>query len=255
MTFTQKIVNALVRRIVRILCRIDDTQMSKIPPHGPLIAVANHINFIEVPVLATSMQPRPFSVISKVQTWDNPFKRYLFDMWGGIPLRMGEADLNAYRQVLDALAEGRIVGIAPEGTRSHHGRLQKGYPGVVLLALRSGAPVMPVAYYGSEHFWRNFKRLRRTDFNIVVGNPFRLDSRGEALSRDVREQMTSEIMYQMAALLPPQNRGLYADLENATSKYLVFEEGVPNNLLAAREQPPPAALGIKLNPKSNLSTS
>ena len=236
MRLDQKIVNALLKRLVRILCRIDDSQLVKLPMEGPLIMVGNHINFMEAPVLATHVQPRKFNVISKVETWDNPFKHYLFNMWDGIPLRMGEADLKAYRQVLNVLKEGRIVGIAPEGTRSHHGRLQKGYPGVVLLALRAGVPVIPVVYHGSEFFWQNLRRLKRTDFKIIVGNPFKLDSQGEALSREVREQMTREIMYQMAVLLPPENRGLYADLENATSKYIVFEPGVENNLLHPWEE-------------------
>lgn len=253
MTFTQKIVNAVIKRITRILCRIDDAQLKKVPKRGPLIVAANHVNFMEVPVLVTHLQPRPLNVISKVETWDNPFKRYLFDMWDGIPLRMGEADLNAYQAVLSALSNGRIVGITPEGTRSHHGRLQVGHPGVVLLALRSGAPILPVVYYGSEHFWQNVRRLRRTDFHIIVGNPFHLDDRGEALSRTVREQIITEIMYQMAALLPPQNRGVYADLRRATSKYLVFERGHENNLLHAAGTPPDFRL--RLQPSSIPSRS
>jgi 1-acyl-sn-glycerol-3-phosphate acyltransferase len=253
MTFTQKIVNALIKRITRILCRVDDVQLKKVPNHGPLIVVANHVNFMEVPVLVTHLQPRPLNVISKVQTWDNPIKRYLFDMWDGIPLRMGEADLNAYQAVLSALGNRRIVGITPEGTRSHNGRLQVGHPGVVLLALRSGAPILPVVYYGSEHFWQNIRRLRRTDFHIVVGNPFHLDDRGDALSRPVREQIITEIMYQMAALLPPQNRGLYTNLRGATSKYLVFEKGIENNLLHAAGPPPDFRL--RLQPSSIPSRS
>lgn len=245
MTFTQKIVNVLIKRLTRILCRIDDAQLKKVPLHGPLIVVANHINFVEVPVLVTHLQPRPMNVISKVQTWDNPLKRYLFNMWDGIPLRMGEADLNAYQAVLLALGNGRIVGITPEGTRSHHGKLQVGHPGVVLLALRSGAPILPVVYYGSENFWQNIHRLKRTNFHIVVGNPFRLDDGGECLSRPVREQIITEIMYQMAALLPPQNRGLYADLRHASSDHLVFEKGVENNLLHAARQSPDFRLKLQ----------
>jgi 1-acyl-sn-glycerol-3-phosphate acyltransferase len=253
MTITQKIVNALIKRLTRILCRVDGAQLKKVPNHGPLIVVANHVNFMEVPVLITHLQPRPLNVISKVQTWDNPIKRYLFNMWDGIPLRMGEADLNAYQAVLSALDGGRIVGITPEGTRSHDGRLQVGHPGVVLLALRSGAPILPVVYYGSEHFWQNIRRLKRTDFHIVVGNPFHIDDRGEAMSRPVRDQIITEIMYQMAALLPPDNRGIYSDLRHATSRYLAFEKGVENNLLRAATHTPD--FRMNLQPSSMPSRS
>jgi 1-acyl-sn-glycerol-3-phosphate acyltransferase len=92
---------------------------------------------------------------------------------------------------------------------------------------------MPIGYYGNENFSQNIRRLKRTEFNIAVGNPFRLNARGEVLSRHVREQMTEEIMYQLSALLPPQNRGVYADLNKATSTYLEFNEPGENNLLHA----------------------
>jgi 1-acyl-sn-glycerol-3-phosphate acyltransferase len=100
--------------------------------------------------------------------------------------------------------------------------LQQGHPGVVILALRSGAPLLPVVYYGAENFRENLRRLRRTDFHIVVGEPFYVDAGGERVTRQVRRQMVDEIMYQMAALLPPAYRGVYSDLSAATEKYLTF---------------------------------
>jgi 1-acyl-sn-glycerol-3-phosphate acyltransferase len=101
---------------------------------------------------------------------------------------------------------------------------------VVILALRSGVPIQPVTYYGNEDFHENLKRLRRTDFHMVVGDPFYLDPRGERVTRQVRQAMTDEIMYQLAALLPPQYRGAYADIEAATERYLRFPEGSESNL-------------------------
>jgi len=102
----------------------------------------------------------------------------LFSLYGAIPLRRGEADVVALRKSLDALDAGNILALAPEGTRSGDGRLQRGHPGVVTIALHSGAPVLPMACYGYEIFKHNFKRLRRTDFRIVVGNPFYLNVNG-----------------------------------------------------------------------------
>lgn len=235
MTLFNKIVNAIIKAALSVVCRLHAEELKTIPQKGPIISVGNHINFIEAPVMAVFLQPRPIAGLAKVETWDNPVKRVLFNMWGGIPVNRGEADRTAIRLVLEALENEKIVGMAPEGTRSHHGELQKAHPGIVLIALKSGAPVLPVAFYGNEYFWQNLRRLKRTDVYIRVGKAFKLDSRGEALSREVREQMTSEIMYQLAALLPPQNRGYYADLENATSKYLVFESGEENNLGSVTE--------------------
>jgi 1-acyl-sn-glycerol-3-phosphate acyltransferase len=142
---------------------------------------------------------------------------------GAIPLRRGEADIGALRKALELLKAGYIVAIAPEGTRSEHGRLQRAHPGVVLLALRSGALLLPVVYYGAERYRENLRRLRRTDFHIVVGKPFYVDAGGVKVTRQVRQQILDEIMYQMAALLPPHYRGVYSDLNAATEKYLTFQ--------------------------------
>ncbi|MEM5773797.1 MAG: lysophospholipid acyltransferase family protein [Anaerolineaceae bacterium] len=235
MSLIQKIIHWLIRSILRLLLVVHDEQIARIPQSGPLLVITNHVNFLELPLVVTHFGKRPLVGVAKVESWDNPIKRYLFDMWNGIPVRRGEADRTALRQVLDALAQGKIVGLAPEGTRSYHGGLQEGQPGVLLMALRSGAPVQPLALYGHEIFWQNLRKLKRTHVYFAAGNPFYIEeheANGERaiLSREVREKMIREVMYQMAALLPPKNRGMYADLENATSDYLRFEPGVTNNL-------------------------
>jgi 1-acyl-sn-glycerol-3-phosphate acyltransferase len=124
---------------------------------------------------------------------------------------------------MEMLKAGYLVIISPEGTRSGHGRLQKGHPGVVLLALHSGAPLLPVVFYGSERYRDNLRRLRRTDFHIVVGKPFHLDAGGVKATRQLRRQMIDEVMYQMSALLPPAYRGVYSDLNAATEMYLTSQ--------------------------------
>ena len=178
----------------------------------------------------TRLQPRPVTGLAKAESWDNPALAFLADLWGAIPVRRGEVDLNALRQALRALEAGQILAVAPEGTRSGDGRLQAGQPGIVLLALRSGAPLLPIVTYGGERFWQNVKRLRRTGFHIVVGRPFLLDPGSGRVTRPVRQQMVDEIMYQMAALLPPAHRGVYSNLAAATERYLHFPPGSGSNL-------------------------
>jgi 1-acyl-sn-glycerol-3-phosphate acyltransferase len=237
MTLKTDLVNYSIRFLTGIACRVDSVQLVKVPPRGPLILAGNHVNFMEVPLVLTRIYPRPVTGLAKIETWNNPFFRFLFNTWGGIPIHRGEADLEAFQKAQAALKAGYILAMAPEGTRSYDGKLQKGYPGIVLLALRSGVPILPVVYYGGEKFWQNFRRLRRTDFHILVGSPFRIDARGQSLSREVRQQMTDEVMYQMAALLPADYRGLYAELSKASEDYLVFEPGVESNLKAALSAP------------------
>jgi len=222
MTIATRIVNTAVKVWTHLVCRIDATQLALVPQKGPLIVVTNHVTSLEVPLIYAHLQPRPVTGFVKAETWENPFMGYLFDLWGGIPLRRGEADVEAIRQALEALEAGKILGVAPEGTRSFNGLLQRGRPGTVLLALRSGAPVMPLVFYGGERVNENLKRLRRTDFHIAVGRPFYVHTAGMKVSHEVRQQIADEIMYQIAAMLPPKYHGLYSDLALATETFLRF---------------------------------
>jgi len=221
------VVTLTIKYLTRILCRVDDAQLARVPQRGPLILVANHINFLEVPLLFTHLQPRPVAGLAKSESWDHPVLRMLFDLWGGIPIHRGEADRPALHRGLELLKLGYILAIAPEGTRSHHGRLQRGRPGVVWLALHSKAPILPVAYHGSERFHANIARLSRTNFHIRVGRPFYLDAGDTKVTRQVRQQMLDEIMYQIATLLPPEYRGCYSDVAVATTNYLRFAPDAP----------------------------
>jgi 1-acyl-sn-glycerol-3-phosphate acyltransferase len=187
-----------------------------------LILVSNHINFLDAPLLFTHLQPRPMTGFAKSETWDSPLLRLLFDLGGAIPLRRGAADMTALREGLAALQRGYIVIISPEGTRSGDGRLAQGHPGMVTLALHSGSPLLPMVFYGAERFHSNVRRLRRTDINIRVGRLIRVDTTGAKVTRHMRRQITDEIMFQLAELLPVKYRGVYGDLEMATRNYLRY---------------------------------
>jgi 1-acyl-sn-glycerol-3-phosphate acyltransferase len=220
MSLTYWLVTSTIRGLTHVLCRIDAAELAQIPAQGPLIVVANHVNFLEVPIMYTHLQPRPGTGFAKAETWDSPVGGFLFGLWNAIPLRRGEADVVAIRAAIEALNQGYIVAVAPEGTRSGDGRMQRGKPGVVMLALRSGAPLLPVAYYGAEDYKQHFSRLRRAPFHVRVGRPFRLDPHGVRVTQQVRQQMVDEIMYQVAALLPATYRGVYSDLPAASATYL-----------------------------------
>ena len=231
MTLTYRVVTSSIKGLTRLLCRIDDAQLARVPERGPLIIAINHVNFLEPPIFYTHLHPRPLTGFVKAENLEHPFfGPLLLGLWGGIPIRRGDADMAAFRQALAALEEGRILAMAPEGTRSGDGHLQQGRPGIALLALRSGAPVLPIICHGGESFWDNLPRLRRTDFHIVVGQPFYLDAGGVKVTRQVRQQIVDEVMYQIAALLPPPYRGVYSDLAAATETYLRFLPGAGSNL-------------------------
>jgi len=208
---------------LEMLCDIQKENWESIPRQGPLIAYTNHSGMLEAPLLYTQLQPRPqLTALAKVESWDNWFLNYVFSLWQIIPIRRGEADMTALRSSLEKLAQGYILGISPEGTRSKDGKLLRAHGGITLLALKANAPLLPIAHWGGEHFGSNVKRLRRSRVHLRVGRPFRLDTGGARVNQDMRQQIADEMMYQIAAMLPEEYRGEYSDLENASAHFLRF---------------------------------
>jgi len=222
MTLASSIINPPIKAILSTFLDVDDDDVARIPMQGPLILATNHINSLDAPVGFSHLHPRPLTAFVKIETWNNWFMKFLFNAWEAIPITRGEVDFEAFRLAEDALKMKKIVIVAPEGTRSYHGKLNQGYPGIVLLAIRSGVPILPVVFYGNENFKQKFRLARRTQMVIKVGKPFTLDAHGQSLSREVRTQMTEEIMCEISALLPEKNRGVYSDLSKNKREYLKF---------------------------------
>lgn len=206
--------------LMRILCKIEADEIKKVRMTGPLIICSNHTGTIEAPIFYSELYPRPVTGIAKVESWDNWFFNWVFTLWDLIPIRRGESDMDAMRAVMGALEKNAILGMSPEGTRSP--TLLKAKPGIVIMAMRSNSPIQVAAHWGGENFGANIKRLKRTDFKIRVGPVFYFDAHGERVTKEIRQQMADELMYQIAKLLPAEYRGEYADLEHATEQYLRF---------------------------------
>ncbi len=222
MSLAQQFLVTLFRGLTGIMYRIDDAELERVPAQGPMILVTNHVHIFEIPVIYSRLQPRVVHGLVLASRWKNPIVAWGLNACGTIPLERGGINLDGMRRALDALKAGEFLIIAPEGTRSSTAQLQNGHQGIVPLALKSGAPLLPVAYYGGEHYKANLKRLRRTDFHLAVGTPFRLASHGDSVTSAVRQQMVGEVMYRLAAILPEAYRGKYAQLRLATQEYLVF---------------------------------
>jgi 1-acyl-sn-glycerol-3-phosphate acyltransferase len=224
MSLSQKLVLKFLDTLTSTICRIDDAQIAKVPARGPLILITNHVNVLEIPVLHSRLQPRPISGFFAAKRLESAWMRWLLNTLNGIPVQRDKLDRTALRQAISRIRAGDTFVIAPEGTRNADGRLGTGKPGVVLLAQQSGAPIQPIVHWGDKHWQRNLRRLRRTPFHIAVGRPFRLDTGGKRVDRRMRLEILDEIMVQMAALLPPEYRGVYANRIAANPKYLQFLE-------------------------------
>ncbi len=222
MKIIRGLVNFVIKVLISIACRIDASELNKIAAAGPLILATNHVNFLEIPLIYIWMQPRPLNALIKIETTRHPFFGFLADSWGGIPVRRGEFDRSALMTCIKSLEDGNILAISLEGTRSGDGKLLQGYPGVIPIALKTAAPIQPVAFYGHENFWKNILSLKRTDFKIVVGEPFLLKNPGLGMSRDVRQEIVDQIMLRLAILMPEKYRGFYSDLSQMKNDYYDF---------------------------------
>ncbi len=220
MTRLSVVINPPIRMILSTFLDVDASEVARIPMEGPLIISTNHINSLDAPVGFSHLHPRPVTAFVKAETWDNWFMKFLFNAWEAIPIKRGEVDFEAFRMAEDALKQKKIVIVAPEGTRSRHGRLNQGYPGIALLAIRTGAPILPVVFYGNEKI-KDLRIGKRTKMVIKVGSPYKIDLNGHPLDRENRKQITDEIMYEIARILPEENRGVYSDLTQTKMEFLV----------------------------------
>jgi 1-acyl-sn-glycerol-3-phosphate acyltransferase len=220
-------INFIIRVYTRITCRLDMPGLDKFPARGPLIAIANHTGQLEVPLIFAHLQPRELTGWAKVESWDNWFLRWVFGVWKIIPIRRGEADMHALKAALRALDKGMIFGLAPEGTRNYNGILKRALPGAVIVALHSGAPIIPIAHWGGENFLKNLKQFKRTDYHVRIGEPFKINVEGVRVTGEVRQQIVDEMMIQLAKLLPEYYRGYYADTSKWTEQYIAkLERGL-----------------------------
>lgn len=222
MSLTGRIITRGIKVLLHLLCRIRQENLDSIPAEGPFIVVVNHINFLEVPLIYTHLYPRTTSSLVKAETWDNPVLGPLANLWSGIPLKRDATDFSALRTAEERLAQRQLLLIAPEGTRSYSGVMQSGNPGVVLLALRSGAPIYPLVHYGGENFWKNIKRLRRTEVVMRAGRPFYIEPGEGRVNRETRRQIVYEIMHYLASLMPEYYRGVYGRDTGHKYSYLRF---------------------------------
>ena len=226
MGFRRMTVSYFLRAVVGIICKIDCREaVEKLAKNKPMLVVFNHVNFLEVPAIVAYCYPTYITGLAKVETWKNPFFAFLFNTYKAIPIDRVGAFSEPFRRVRETIENGYHMIIAPEGTRSRDGVLGQGKAGVVQLALEADLQILPVAHHGGENIWKNLKRFKRTPFCFKAGSPFKIKLNGKPGQRpnkSEREQIISEIMGQMAKLLPVDKRGMYTEQAEQECKYLDF---------------------------------
>ena len=198
-----------IKLILSIVTNREIRGQENIPRRGGVIFTCNHFSVGDPPIL-TGIFPRRIVWMAKQELFDVPVFGKLYNMGGFIPVRRFEGDLRAIRRSQEALRRGHVLGMFPEGTRSG-GRLGRGEPGTALIALRTGAPVLPAAIWGTENVKLPRSLFGRTRVHVRYGEPYRLPQRRRITKEDVAAG-TEQIMRSIAELLPPGYRGAYADV-------------------------------------------
>ena len=215
--------DAFGRTFLQCFTRVHVAGLENVPTDGPLIIASNHISNADPPFLAVWLTPalgRPIHWMAKAEALDWPVAGWFMRQNGAFGIRRGAADTEAFRLAKSVLDDGRVLGAFPEGTRSGTGALQQAKDGVTLLALRTGAPILPVGVADTDRFWPRARKLWRVGgrISLKVGEPFVLergigaDGRKESL-----DDVTTRLMLRIASLLPERHRGVYAALAAAAA--------------------------------------
>jgi 1-acyl-sn-glycerol-3-phosphate acyltransferase len=209
--------------LYRLWIRLHVDGWENLPAGGPVIIMGNHMASLDPLVMISFYPDRDIVPMAKLQAFSLPIHRYFLGHWGAIPVDRGEADTRAIRAALETLRQGKILMLYAEGTRSRTG-LIRGEPGSVYLAAKTGATVVPAAIWGTRAFPRSwFKDFQGTPVYFRFGQPFRFRAQGGRPPREHIQAMTDEAMYRISALLPPEWRGVYSDLTQATTEHLDFD--------------------------------
>jgi 1-acyl-sn-glycerol-3-phosphate acyltransferase len=213
----RKFLRSLIRWIgFTLLAKIDRIDgVENVPAEGPAILMMNHLAFVDSLFVLHSV-PRNIVPLAKVEVYDYPVIGIFPRLWHVIPVRREEVDRRAIQMTLEVLKAGEMVLVAPEGTRGTE--LREGKVGIAYLASRSGAPIVPVAIGGTPGFpaLRGTAPWRGPGARVCYGKPFRFRQEYSRAGKEGLRQMTDEAMYILAAMLPEERRGYYADLSQAT---------------------------------------
>lgn len=209
--FRQWLLKAL-RRIAKLVANLEIEGGENLPDSGAYLVTTNHTSLLDAPFLMLSTKRKDIISMVASNYQNTPIVSWFLKKVGVIWINREGYDFQAFRQASDFLNSGGMLGLAPEGTRSKTGNLIEGKPGSVLLALKTNVQVIPAAVLGAAKVKKSILRLRKTNVKVIFGKPYSMVQPKDGQSpKDVLDQNLTEIMCQIAALLPEECRGFYRD--------------------------------------------
>lgn len=189
----EKILYGMTRGLAYLLLksifRLQVEGRENIPTQGPLIVAANHVSILDPPVVSSALN-RQVCFMAKSELFKNPVIGWYFRTMGTFPVRRGVGDRTAIKKALSILREGKVLGMFPEGTR-RSGDVQMG---VVMLALKTNTPILPVALFNTD------RKASRGPVRVVIGKPFTLNTGETRPSRKEKQEMAQRVMESIGRL-------------------------------------------------------
>jgi 1-acyl-sn-glycerol-3-phosphate acyltransferase len=210
--------DAFGRLVWRFMARVELHGLDHVRDlEGPVLLVANHVSNADAPLIGSFVTPalgRRIYWLGKQEALDWPIVGKLLELNAVIGIQRGAADVEAFRSAKRVLDEGHVLIVFPEGTRSPTGALQEAKEGTTILAVRTGARIVPIGVSGTRRVWPRGQRLphpTRRKVVLRIGEPFTISAAGSGAERRAAQvAATTVIMARIAALLPPDQRGAYA---------------------------------------------
>ena len=202
-----EVCGALTRLLIWLLSRFEIYGIEHVPRTGPVIFAANHLSNAD-PIIIAAVLPRASVFMAKEELLRIPGMAWMTKAYGSFTVRRGAADREAIRRALDVLGEGRALGLFPEGTRSKSGSLGEPFAGVGMLALRTGATIVPIGITGTDDVSPLKVLWRRPRVVLRIGPPIPTVQVTGGL-KNVAHERTERVMSAIAALLPEERRGRF----------------------------------------------
>jgi 1-acyl-sn-glycerol-3-phosphate acyltransferase len=221
--FFPRFSGACLRLMAACFARVKVEGLERIAESGPLLVICNHCSNADGMLLMAFVVPamgRPMGWLGKEEALRWPLFGWGMRQNGVFGVRRGAGDLEAFRMAKSVLDKGGVLTIFPEGTRSPTGALQEVKEGATVLAVRSGAPILPIAIVGSQRFWPKGKLPRPgRRMTVRVGETFTLSMPKGGDRHESLRTATAEMMRHVAELLPEEQRGVYAGTVETAGGY------------------------------------
>lgn len=194
--------------LFRLLAEVECVGQENVPKTGGCIVAANHVNDFDILYMGIC-NPRHPHFMAKAELYKNPVFGWLIRLGGSFPVYRGKKDQWALQQAGRILTAGETLFMFPEGTRSRNGQLREGKVGVIKLALEHQMPVIPAAILGTQNI--HFSLWNRAKVKIEFGQPLDIGSLAgpPPHSYETMAELTTTLMQKIAAMLPPEQRGVY----------------------------------------------